>query len=165
MAPNVKLNVHMDKPAELHAADPARNAVAARGRCCFRSHRPGLAPQAPHCMMSFLGLYHLTQEEKAMDCPVCGDKLKAIEKYGVEVDVCPGCKGVWLDRGEIEKILAADSGDQAPSGRNDDRDRRDDDRDRRDDDRDRDRHDDRSKRKRKGSLLGDILGGFSGGDD
>ena len=52
-----------------------------------------------------------------MDCPVCGDKLKAIEKYGVEVDVCPGCKGVWLDRGEIEKILAADSGDQAPAGR------------------------------------------------
>jgi len=29
-----------------------------------------------------------------MDCPVCGDKLRTIEKYGVEVDVCPGCKGV-----------------------------------------------------------------------
>ena len=93
-----------------------------------------------------------------MDCPVCGDKLRAIEKYSVEVDVCPGCKGVWLDRGELEKILAADSGSPAPA------DRRDDDRDRRDDDRDRDRdrNDDQGKKKRKGSLLGDILGGFGG---
>jgi uncharacterized protein len=94
-----------------------------------------------------------------MDCPVCGDKLRAVEKYGVEVDICPGCKGVWLDRGELEKILAADSGGSAPS------DRRDDDRDRRDDqDRDRDRRDDQGKKKRKGSLLGDILGGLGGGD-
>ena len=100
-------------------------------------------------MMPFLGLCHWTQEEKAVDCPVCGDKLRAIEKYGVEVDVCPGCKGVWLDRGELEKILAADSSGPEPS-------------DRRDDDRDRDRTDDRGEKKRKGSLLGDILGGFGG---
>jgi len=91
-----------------------------------------------------------------MDCPVCGDKLRAIEKYGVEVDVCPGCKGVWLDRGELEKILAADSGGSAPAGRSDDRDRND------DRDRDRDHTDDRGKKKRKSSLLGDILGGFGG---
>jgi Zn-finger nucleic acid-binding protein len=84
-----------------------------------------------------------------MDCPVCGDKLRAVEKYGVEVDICPGCKGVWLDRGELEKILAADSGGSAPSDRRDD---------------DRDRRDDQGKKKRKGSLLGDILGGLGGGD-
>jgi Zn-finger nucleic acid-binding protein len=103
-----------------------------------------------------------------VDCPVCGDKLKAIEKYGVEVDVCPGCKGVWLDRGELEKILASDSGGSTPPvRRDDDRDRRDDDRDRdRSRDDDRDRYDDRGqKKKKKGSLLGDILGGFGGGDD
>jgi Zn-finger nucleic acid-binding protein len=96
-----------------------------------------------------------------VDCPVCGDKLKAIEKYGVEVDVCPGCKGVWLDRGELEKILASDSGGSTPPVRRDD----DRDRDRSRDD-DRDRYDDRGqKKKKKGSLLGDILGGFGGGDD
>lgn len=89
-----------------------------------------------------------------MDCPVCGDKLKAIEKYGVEVDICPGCKGVWLDRGELEKILASDSCDPAPADCHDDsRDRHD----------DRDHYDDRSKKKRRGSLLGDILGGLGGG--
>jgi Zn-finger nucleic acid-binding protein len=40
-----------------------------------------------------------------MNCPVCGERLREIEKYGVQIDVCPGCKGVWLDRGELEKII------------------------------------------------------------
>ena len=45
-----------------------------------------------------------------MECPVCGEKLREIEKFGVMVDLCPGCKGCWLDRGEIEKIAAAEEG-------------------------------------------------------
>jgi Zn-finger nucleic acid-binding protein len=40
-----------------------------------------------------------------MQCPVCDTPLRTIEKYGVEVEICPGCKGVWLDRGELEKIV------------------------------------------------------------
>ena len=40
-----------------------------------------------------------------MNCPVCDAPLRAIQKYGVEVDICPGCKGIWLDRGELEKII------------------------------------------------------------
>lgn len=40
-----------------------------------------------------------------MQCPVCDARLRSVEKHGVEVDVCPDCKGVWLDRGELEKIL------------------------------------------------------------
>jgi hypothetical protein len=36
-----------------------------------------------------------------MNCPVCDAPLRAIQKYGVEIDICPGCKGVWLDRGEL----------------------------------------------------------------
>jgi uncharacterized protein len=40
-----------------------------------------------------------------MHCPKCGQKL-AIEKYGtVEVDVCPSCKGMWLDAMELEQIV------------------------------------------------------------
>lgn len=42
-----------------------------------------------------------------MNCPVCDEKLRPVEKYGVEIDICPGCKGVWLDRGELDKILEA----------------------------------------------------------
>lgn len=40
-----------------------------------------------------------------MNCPVCGDKMKEVVKCGVELDICPACKGVWLDRGELEKLM------------------------------------------------------------
>ncbi len=45
-----------------------------------------------------------------MECPVCGERLRAVEKYGVEVEICPGCKGVWLDRGELETIIETTGG-------------------------------------------------------
>lgn len=49
-----------------------------------------------------------------MQCPVCNDtKLQMMERQGIEVDYCPDCRGVWLDRGELDKILersAADTG-------------------------------------------------------
>jgi uncharacterized protein len=42
-----------------------------------------------------------------MHCPKCGNRL-AVEKYGeVEVDVCPSCKGLWLDANELETIIAS----------------------------------------------------------
>ena len=41
-----------------------------------------------------------------MKCPVCKDvTLLMIEKKGVEIDYCPECRGIWLDRGELEKIM------------------------------------------------------------
>lgn len=40
-----------------------------------------------------------------MKCPVCDETLREIQKHNVTVDICPGCKGIWLDRGELEKIL------------------------------------------------------------
>lgn len=40
-----------------------------------------------------------------MQCPVCDEKMREVERMGVEVDICPGCKGVWLDRGELEKLI------------------------------------------------------------
>jgi Zn-finger nucleic acid-binding protein len=40
-----------------------------------------------------------------MICPVCDGRTRTVEKYGVEIDICPDCKGVWLDRGELEKII------------------------------------------------------------
>jgi uncharacterized protein len=38
-------------------------------------------------------------------CPRDGASLVEVNKSGVQIDVCPECKGVWLDRGELEKIL------------------------------------------------------------
>ena len=41
-----------------------------------------------------------------MNCPLCQNRaLVAHHRGGVEIDVCAHCKGVWLDRGELEKLL------------------------------------------------------------
>jgi len=40
-----------------------------------------------------------------MNCPICNITLLLSEKQGVEIDYCPQCRGIWLDRGELEKII------------------------------------------------------------
>ena len=40
-----------------------------------------------------------------MKCPVDGTTLVIAERQGVEIDYCPLCRGVWLDRGELDKII------------------------------------------------------------
>ncbi|MEG0185490.1 MAG: zf-TFIIB domain-containing protein [Stenotrophomonas sp.] len=41
-----------------------------------------------------------------MLCPVCKTQtLQMTERQGIEIDYCPGCRGVWLDRGELDKII------------------------------------------------------------
>lgn len=40
-----------------------------------------------------------------MKCPVDGATLVLAERSGVEIDYCPQCRGVWLDRGELDKII------------------------------------------------------------
>jgi hypothetical protein len=39
-----------------------------------------------------------------MRCPRCGEQLVSVEHSGVRMDECPGCQGVWLDRGELDTI-------------------------------------------------------------
>jgi Zn-finger nucleic acid-binding protein len=43
--------------------------------------------------------------ENAMKCPICTVDLVMTDRQGVEIDYCPKCRGVWLDRGEIDKII------------------------------------------------------------
>jgi uncharacterized protein len=44
---------------------------------------------------------------KRMKCPICTDKPLVIsERQGIEIDYCPDCRGVWLDRGELDKLMA-----------------------------------------------------------
>lgn len=40
-----------------------------------------------------------------MQCPVDGTTLVMSDRQGVEIDYCPQCRGVWLDRGELDKII------------------------------------------------------------
>jgi uncharacterized protein len=50
-----------------------------------------------------------------MLCPTCKEvTLVMAERHGIEVDYCPRCRGVWLDRGELDKIIERAAAD-APS--------------------------------------------------
>lgn len=40
-----------------------------------------------------------------MSCPVCRVALAMTDRQGIEIDYCPQCRGVWLDRGELDKII------------------------------------------------------------
>ena len=48
-----------------------------------------------------------------MQCPVDGTTLTMSERSGIEIDYCPQCRGVWLDRGELDKIIDRSLGQQA----------------------------------------------------
>ena len=54
-------------------------------------------------------------DSQAMSCPVCRVPLVMSERQGVEIDYCPQCRGVWLDRGELDKIIERNARDQAPA--------------------------------------------------
>lgn len=40
-----------------------------------------------------------------MKCPNCSTELKMADRNGVEIDYCPNCRGIWLDKGELDKII------------------------------------------------------------
>jgi uncharacterized protein len=66
-----------------------------------------------------------------MKCPNCNETLIMADRQGVEIDYCPNCRGVWLDRGELDKIIERNStytqGSQSDSYSNQKRDSYDDD--------------------------------------
>ncbi|MGR3495373.1 zf-TFIIB domain-containing protein [Citreimonas sp.] len=52
-----------------------------------------------------------------MQCPIDGTQLVMTDRSGVEIDYCPQCRGVWLDRGELDKIIERASAELAPPPR------------------------------------------------
>jgi Zn-finger nucleic acid-binding protein len=52
-----------------------------------------------------------------MKCPTDETALVMSERSGIEIDYCPTCRGVWLDRGELDKIVERSLGDP-PTGQN-----------------------------------------------
>ena len=47
----------------------------------------------------------MTNAAVGMPCPACKVPLVMSDRQGVEIDYCPQCRGVWLDRGELDKII------------------------------------------------------------
>ena len=85
-----------------------------------------------------------------MNCPVDDATLEMSERQGVEIDYCPKCRGVWLDRGELDKIVERTES-YSPPGRSRDRDD--------DDDRSSDRSYPQHKKKKRSSFLSELFEG------
>ncbi|MBL8772074.1 MAG: zf-TFIIB domain-containing protein [Phenylobacterium sp.] len=45
-------------------------------------------------------------------CPNCNTSMQNVSRSGVDIDMCPSCRGVWLDRGELEKLLEGQRAEQ-----------------------------------------------------
>jgi Zn-finger nucleic acid-binding protein len=87
-----------------------------------------------------------------MTCPHCNVPLQMSERQGVEIDYCPQCRGVWLDRGELDKLVERSADwEVRPSSQPVSAPYR------RDDDDDDDDHYRRHGRHRKRGLLGEIF--------
>jgi hypothetical protein len=54
---------------------------------------------------------------EVMQCPHDQTLLQMTERHGIEIDYCPTCRGVWLDRGELDKIIGRASAPTAPNVR------------------------------------------------
>lgn len=56
----------------------------------------------------------MTQEDRltsvGLICPACRIDLVMTERHSIEIDYCPKCRGVWLDRGELDKIIEKAAG-------------------------------------------------------
>ena len=92
-----------------------------------------------------------------MNCPLCDVDLQMTERQGIEIDYCPKCRGVWLDRGELDKIIERANADspaaretREPAPRQDEYRSHDD---------HKDKHDDykHKKKKSKTSMIGDLF--------
>lgn len=89
-------------------------------------------------------------------CPNDNAAMQTVRRDSIEFDMCPACRGVWLDRGELDKIIERNAQVTAPPvdtgfGNKDDF------RPRKDEKRYHDDDDDYYKRKKRGGLLGDIF--------
>lgn len=91
-----------------------------------------------------------------MICPKCHDQvLVVVDRDGIEVDYCGGCRGVWLDRGELEKLIARAASSDAARAASDRRTARG----HYDEDHEAEQDDDnlRGRRGRRGGFLGELF--------
>jgi Zn-finger nucleic acid-binding protein len=97
----------------------------------------------------------MSAETSAMRCPKCQGAMRSYERNGVTIDQCTECRGVFLDRGELERLIDAESAHYEDARREETDDRG------RDTGRDRGRgHEEKPRKKKKRGFLSDMLEGF-----
>jgi Zn-finger nucleic acid-binding protein len=94
-----------------------------------------------------------------LTCPKCESPMRSYERSGITIDQCTGCRGVFLDRGELERLVDAEGAYYEERGG---RERDDDERRHRDDDERRHRDDDERRHRDRDDDLPFGLGGFGG---
>ena len=60
--------------------------------------------ECTHILISIIYLSLRCKLDRILQCPNCSAEMQLMQKYEVDIDYCPICKGVWLNRGEIDKI-------------------------------------------------------------
>lgn len=58
----------------------------------------------------------MTEAATSLLCPKCGAEMRSYERNGVTVDQCTGCRGIFLDRGELERLVEAEGSYYAGGG-------------------------------------------------
>ena len=59
----------------------------------------------------------MNNRPQGMCCPTNGTQLVMSERQGIEIDYCPSCRGVWLDRGELDKLIERSAPEPGPRPR------------------------------------------------
>jgi Zn-finger nucleic acid-binding protein len=57
---------------------------------------------------------HEESGKRTMICPSCGAEMQTVVREGIEIERCASCRGVFLDRGELEKLIALGADDDRP---------------------------------------------------
>lgn len=92
-----------------------------------------------------------------MQCPKCSIEMDEVRKLDVVIDACSSCGGIWLDRGELDKIRAAEAGyETSPESHNEQE------KSKSHDDERHGKQGEGRKKKKRGGFLTDIMEGFGG---
>lgn len=100
----------------------------------------------------------LSYNKPTMQCPIDQTTLTIADRQGIEIDYCPTCRGVWLDRGELDKLIErSNSFSQQAAPRHEERNHEPRREERRDYDEDNYNHGGHNKHHKKESFIGDLF--------
>lgn len=79
-----------------------------------QAYEPAHFHKAPKGAFVFICITEIRRYTYHMKCPIDNTALLLTDRQGIEIDYCPTCRGVWLDRGELDKIIDRGAAYTAP---------------------------------------------------